>query len=59
MAPCVQGPNPVRTYALLLKMQKEMASLQLQLSNLQDTVRTTDMVLQEVLKEAMSSLEQQ
>lgn len=41
--------------ALILKLQRDMATMQLQLSNLQDAMRTANATLQQLVQQAFSS----
>ena len=41
--------------ALILKLQRDMATMQLQLSNLQDAMRTANATLQQLLQQAFDS----
>ena len=49
-------PNPIKNLTLLLKLQKNMAVLQIQLSNLQDSIRSTNAVVQELMDNAFGSM---
>lgn len=51
-----KGLNSLSSLTKLLSLQKDMARMQLHLSNLQDSMRTTSATLQELLDEAFSEM---
>ena len=52
----VTDPSRVRTYTLLLKLQTEMADMQLQMSRLQDHMRSTNAALQTIFDHEFSDM---